>query len=839
MGIRYRNPAIVYFCSVLFISNNLALFSQAANTITQTLLIRDGETILSSGHNCVLGFFSPGNSTSRYVGIWYNNVPVQTVVWVANRESPIPDQAGVFTLGSDGNLRVLDGNSNSVWSTSASGGSNNSTAILTDSGNLKVLDGNGTSKVLWQSFDHPTDTFLPGMNVQTGEKENRALNSWKSANDPSPGSYSMGIDPRGAPQIVIWEGTNRRWRSGHWNGQIFIGIPDMRGLYLYGFKFESKRDGNLSMTYTSLNSSYTVRFWIQWNGYGQQLLWHEGEKDWIVRQSHPANQSEVYNICGTFGKCVMMDSSICKCIIEGFEPKNTDQWNKGDWSGGCIRRTPLQCDRNGSSDGFLEVERVKLPDYADSVVADNTEECQNECLKNCSCNAYAFVDGIQCLIWSGDLVDVEQFEEDGGTLHVRVAISELGGKRKISNLAIITTVVVGTIFLSISIWLLWRFRAQVKAFSNSYRRNIDHPIFESSRGREFSTDYSGPDDLVIEGKQGNGPELPLFTFNCVAVATNNFANENKLGKGGFGPVYKGTLPGGQIIAVKRLSRRSGQGLEEFKNEIVLIAKLQHRNLVRLLGCCIEGEEKLLLYEYMPNKSLDFFLFDPAKQAQLDWRKRFAIIEGIARGLLYLHRDSRLRIIHRDLKASNILLDEEMNPKISDFGMARIFGGNQNEANTNRVVGTYGYMSPEYAMEGLFSVKSDVYSFGVLLHEIVTGQRNTSFRSHECSNLIRFAWNLFNDGKAMQLVDPSIADSCSTDEVLRCIHVGQLCVQESAIHRPTMSAVLLMLESETASLPMPKQPSFISIRSSADLDLYTGSHEIVSSNDITVTEVVGR
>ncbi|KAI3950756.1 hypothetical protein MKW92_044932 [Papaver armeniacum] len=337
--------------------------------------------------------------------------------------------------------------------------------------------------------------------------------------------------------------------------------------------------------------------------------------------------------------------------------------------------------------------------------------------------------------------------------------------------------------------------------------------------------------------EGETQELQIFDVACLAIATNNFCLKNKLGAGGFGPVYKGKLQNGQEIAVKRLSKSSGQGIEEFKNEVVLISKLQHRNLVKLLGCCVEGEENMLIYEYMPNKSLDAFLFDPRKKARLNWDKRFDIIGGIARGLLYLHRDSRLRVIHRDLKVSNVLLDVNMIPKISDFGMARIFGGNQTTRNTSRVVGTIGYMSPEYMMGGTISEKSDVFSFGVLLLEVVSGKRNNSFYNPEQPlNLLLHAWRLWNQGKWREIVDEDLGDSYSPFEAMKCVHIGLLCGQNRAKDRPTMAEVDFMLNYET-DRPSPKEPPYTFPALSDKPD---GIPPIqCSNNNVTLTTVAGR
>ncbi|KAG4142365.1 hypothetical protein ERO13_D06G125000v2 [Gossypium hirsutum] len=298
-----------------------------------------------------------------------------------------------------------------------------------------------------------------------------------------------------------------------------------------------------------------------------------------------------------------------------------------------------------------------------------------------------------------------------------------------------------------------------------------------------------------------------FDFDAVRVATKDFSDANILGRGGFGPVYKGKLEDGRQVAIKRLSENSGQGQQEFKNEVMLLAKLQHRNLVRLLGFSLEQKERVLIYEFLPNSSLDNFIFDSVKRSLLSWTKRYKIINGIAKGLLYLHEDSQYRIIHRDLKTANILLDEEMNPKISDFGMAKLFTVDQTRADTSKVVGTYGYMAPEYAWHGQYSVKSDVYSFGVLVLEIISGKKISSFSNQEVGDsLLTHVWRNWSEGTALEVVDPILRD-CSRIEIMRCIHLGLLCVQDNIAYRPTMASVVLMLSSYSTSLLVPSRPAF--------------------------------
>ncbi|XWS10292.1 hypothetical protein CRYUN_Cryun39dG0063300 [Craigia yunnanensis] len=829
----------VLLALILLVSCFYLQFGTALDTITPSKSIKDPEVIISKNEVFRLGFFRFDNSTNRYVGICYNHIPVQTVIWVANRNKPLKDSSGTVKISENGHLVVLNGQEEILWSTSVTDSVANTSALLLDSGNLVLIDNNNGMNI-WESFQHPSNAFMPTMKISTDVRTGKKvqLRSWKSPSDPSDGNFSMGIEPLNIPEVIIWKNNQTYFRTGPWNGQIFIGLIHMNIVYLDGFNLVAdNQEETYYFTYAFSNKSRLSYYQFDSQGIEIERNWDMEKGVWENNIAIQETDCDFYGKCGEFGSCDSTKPSICSCL-RGFEPKNREEWNRENWTSGCVRTTPLQFQKvnNGSEvgeeDGFLKLEMMKVPAFPEwsSLLKGN---CEYHCLKNCSCVAYAYDTGIGCMFWTGNLIDIQKLSSRGVDLYIRLASSELDKKKDKSTIIVITTVVVGIIIITISTFLLW---SRMAKYGRKQKSRIKL-IF--NKGKAVAKMYS--DNVVGENLiEVKLQQLPLFNFEELATATNNFHLTKMLGQGGFGPVYKGTLQDGKEIAVKRLSRASGQGLEEFMNEVVVISKLQHRNLVRLLGCCIEGEEKMLVYEYMPNKSLDAFLFDPVKKELLDWKKRFNVIEGISRGLLYLHRDSRLRIIHRDLKASNVLLDEELNPKISDFGIARIFGGNENQANTKRVVGTYGYMSPEYAMQGQFSEKSDVFSFGVLLLEIVSGRKNTSFYNDQhCFSLLGYAWKLWKEENILDLVDMGVFDSSYDKEILRCIHVGLLCVQEFAIDRPTMSTVVSMVNSEIVDLPTPKQPAFTETQMTQDAESLENIENRFSMNEVTVTDLNGR
>ncbi|KAG6519066.1 hypothetical protein ZIOFF_022555 [Zingiber officinale] len=950
---------IPIFFLVTFAVVLLNSVSLADDTLTpqQPLLDSHGTTLLDAGNRFELGFFTSNDSSYRYVGIWFYNISPRTVVWVANRRSPLPDLSGRLSLTTNGTLLLTSDNSTIVFWSSRDGSAplRKPVARLLDNGNFVVgEEAEQNGYVAWQSYDHPTDTILPGMrfgrNMTSGLNLN--LTAWTSLSDPTPGDYVVGIDMDGLPEQILWQRRIPLWRSGPWNGLYLSGGPEMvaENLVQYHFTVASQQ---FIYTYTIRDNSLPARITLIPSGELQVLIWVVDNQEWSVRGYSPRDPCDFLSACGLNAICIPNRSPMCNCLT-GFKPKNSTNWNiLRDWSGGCVRNTELDC-RN-RTDGFFNQSNLKLPETSSAVMRASLTlaECGNLCLNDCNCTAYASanVNGSGCILWTSHLTDIRFFFGGmGQDLYVRLAAADLNAayaesrpsnKRRVGVIVAVT--LAASFLLSCAAFCIWRWKTK----------------------KSFVGEETEEQDL----------DLPLFDLDTIVNATGNFSTGNKLGEGGFGPVYKGRLSEGQEIAVKRLSKTSSQGVNEFKNEVQLIAKLQHRSLVRLLGCCVEAGERMLIYEYLSNGSLDTFLFDllchsglphcsgptllfcstdlvcrsassdlleqtwsfcsadlvflsadlvflsaelvilicrldlpfcrsaaltcpaalqtcPAvlvccsanlpcssalqswpvvlvcrsvdllyrfadllylsadlpcrsallhevKSGQLDWKLRYNIIVGIARGLLYLHHDSRFIIIHRDLKASNILLDQDMNPKISDFGMARILDGDENAAKTKRIVGTYGYMPPEYIKNGRFSIKSDIFSFGVLILEIISGKRNTEvFTSDQHLNLLDYVWRLWRNDKALELIDETICPPFSMEEVMRCINIGLLCVQERCEDRPIVTSILLMLlGSDNTSLPEPRQPGFVS------RDLHEGNSSSIMkytcSNQVSVTILEAR
>nr|GMC48212.1 G-type lectin S-receptor-like serine/threonine-protein kinase At4g27290 [Ipomoea batatas] len=513
--------------------------------ITKIQFLRDGDTIISEGGTFVMGFFSPTNSLNRYIGIWYRKDPVKTVVWVANRDAPLADTSSAvlkITLG--GQLALLGNNGHPVWSANTSRSVQNPVAELLDSGNLVVRDADDESpeNFLWQSFDYPTDNFLTGMkvgwNLQTGHEV--FLTAWKSENDPASGQYTLHLDPTGYPQFVLKNRTTEIFSSGPWNGLRFSVTSEQRSTNLapHGLVINKKE---VYYWYNISHEFGSSRFLVTSNGVLKSWTWDDQIKQWVSFHTEPSDTCGTYGLCGTNGVCNIQDYRSCGCL-EKFLPNNnaTESLSRG-----CHRRTPLNCHNNGSSsDGFLKYSDIKLPDTKQSWYNESMslQECKQVCFRNCSCMAYSTLNisngGSGCLIWYGDLVDMRTIQ-DGQDIYIRLAATEIPGSQAEPNHSSPMGRKIKVLVLCLSLPVVIVLAGVVLFWYFCKTKNTEQKLKEEL-------------------------ELPLFDWSTISRATNNFSQKNKLGQGGFGTVYKGTLDGGEEIAVKRLSQNSTQGLPEFK-----------------------------------------------------------------------------------------------------------------------------------------------------------------------------------------------------------------------------------------------------------------------------------
>ncbi|KAF7097018.1 hypothetical protein CFC21_098887 [Triticum aestivum] len=812
----------------MFLSILLLFLLISVQTIPPTTATKDdtlapghalavGDKLVSSNGKFALGFFQPGagnisskSSTSPgwYLAIWFNKINVITPVWVANRERPIagPDlRATQLQISKEGNLVVLNNATQSVvWSTHITGNRTNATsttttssrAILLGSGNLVIES--PSSEVLWQSFDDPTDVALPGAKIGWNKVTglNRVGISWKSRIDPGLGSFSVGLETngtrmvmvghRGYPSQVYWS-----WSPDESPMQmpalraLLKMNPQTRGLVVPEYVDNSEEEYYM---YTSPDEASSTFLSLDTSGQTKLNVWSQANQAWQTIYVQPIDLCRSYATCGPFTVCTGSSQPPCECM-ESFSRTSPQDWEMGDRTGGCSRRTPLDCNGNKSStDVFHPVARVTLP-YGPRSLQDipptaTRGECESACLSNCSCTAYSYQDS-KCSVWHGDLFSVNKDDaieiRSEYTLYIRLAArdfpSSTGDKRK----PVLTGVVIAASVIGFGLLMLML-------------------LLVISRNRFSWCGVSS--NATNEDSVG----VVAFRYADLGRATKNFTE--KLGAGGFGTVFKGALSDLTSVAVKRLEG-AHQGEKQFRAEVSALGLIQHINLVKLVGFCCQGDKRLLVYEHMCNGSLDSHLFE-SNGTVLDWSTRYQIAIGVARGLSYLHQSCHECIIHCDIKPENVLLSEAFVPKIADFGLASVIGRDFSRVLTT-FRGTMGYLAPEWLSGVAITSKVDVYSFGMVLMEIISGRRNASVVHTSGSDHVAYfpvqAINKLHEGHVQSLVDPQLYGDFSLDEVERVCNVACWCIQDNELDRPTMGEVVRVLEG-VKELDMPPMPRLL-------------------------------
>ncbi|KAL1823103.1 hypothetical protein ACET3Z_009881 [Daucus carota] len=750
-----------------------------ADSIVTNQAISGNQTIVSSGGNFELGFFQAGNSSKYYVGIWFKKVSDKTVVWVANRERPVMDKYSSELKLVDGNLVLLDEKETEVWSTDTNFKAYDVEAVLLDEGNLVLR--NGSKRTLWQSWDWPSDTWLPGSKIGYDKRTNRKqiLTSWKNPEDPTPGMYTLELDPIGNQYIIRGNRSQQIWASGAWKGQIFSNVPEMGKKFLFNFNYTTT-ETEVYFTYSLINTSpYIARFIMDYTGQIKQLTWLDNVQKWFLIWSEPKTQCEVNAYCGAYGVCNAMVFPVCDCL-PGFKGRFEKSWSLRDYSGGCERITKLEHGEantgNLKADIFGEYRYMKLPDNPQLVSAGNATDCKSICLSRISCTAYAYY-ADACSTWRGDLFNMQQLAVDdinGKVIYIRLHASKLSKNNK----GIIPGAIGGSIAVVIVMVSL-----------------ILIAIKKRKLGR--ATEAANP----VEGT------VVAFGFKDLQTATKNFSE--MLGRGSFGSVFKGTLPDSTVIAVKKLEGIR-QGEKQFRNEISTIGFIQHVNLVHLRGFCSEGNKKLLVYEYASNGSLDSHIFNKEKsKSTLSWRARYEIALGTARGLVYLHENCRDCIIHCDVKPENILLDTHMCPKVADFGLAKLVGRDFSRVLTT-MRGTRGYLAPEWLSGAPVTAKADVYSYGMMLFEFVSGRRNVQHTNGKINFFPTSAAKvIINGGDILDILDPNLNQVADVEEVTRICRVACWCIQDDENIRPSMGQVVQILEG-VLSVDLPPDPRVLQV-----------------------------